>query len=289
MSKHLLFIDDSGSRQWDNPYTRDFIDNPPERSEENMNYWRGNYFVLAGVHISKESLKELNPLINEKKKEYFGTKHVEIKSDWLRHPKKREKRYIKEYDISEERLREFVEDFWYSLFSGDYFTIQTFVLDKRYYAKRDSMPIALLTQVVFDRAELYPANDIEVVFDQMESDVKSKRHDHKIILDVSKQEINASPFFSRYSHAGVGFEESRNSNMLQLADTVAYNVFRQFVSYGNQWEQNDLHMMETYEYFKKMEYFHTSDQGRVGGFGIVKVPDPLHIPWKAKKTKRDLP
>ncbi|MDD9868204.1 MAG: DUF3800 domain-containing protein [Candidatus Campbellbacteria bacterium] len=287
MNKTFFFIDDSGSLIWDNPYSKEFLKNPPNRSEQNLNYWRRNYFVFAGIHISAEKLKELNPLINTKKEEYFGTKNVEIKSEWLRVPKKRHKHYLLKYGITEEKLREFVDKFWYSLFSSKNFIAQAFVLDKRYYAKRDTQPIALLTQVIFDRLGIYPVEDIIVVFDQMESDIKSKKGKHGIIIDVSKQKINTSPFFVRYSHSEVRFEKSFNSNFLQIADTVAYNVFRQFVSNGDQWE-SDKKELEVYEYLEKIEdCLYTNKKGVINGFGIIKVPDPAHKKWgQQKKTSK---
>ena len=112
-NKNFFFIDDSGSRSWDNPYSREFSENPPSRDEENLSYWRRNYFVLAGIHIPRDAVKRLNPLINLEKEKYFGTKHVEIKSDFLRIPQKRTKYYLSRYSIKEEDLRKFVEKFWY--------------------------------------------------------------------------------------------------------------------------------------------------------------------------------
>ena len=89
MNNNFLFIDDSGSKDWETPFSNDFINNPPTRNTTNLNYWRRNYFVLAGLHITSDTLRKLNPLINKTKIKYFGTKHVEIKSEWLRNPEKR--------------------------------------------------------------------------------------------------------------------------------------------------------------------------------------------------------
>ena len=91
MSNNFLFIDDSGSKDWETPYSDDFKKSPPIRNEANLNFWRRNYFVLAGLHISANDLKKLNPEINKAKIKCFGTKHVEIKSDWLRNPDQRKK------------------------------------------------------------------------------------------------------------------------------------------------------------------------------------------------------
>lgn len=38
----------------------------------------------------------------------------------------------------------------------------------------------------------------------------------------------------------VSFDNSANSNFLQLADIVAYNVWRQFVEYGDEWDNSKI-------------------------------------------------
>lgn len=173
--KHFFFVDDSGSKNWETPYSSDFIENPPDRTAINKNFWRRNYFTLTGIHISGETLKELNPIIDKKKIEYFGTKHVEIKSEWFRNPHQRKKRYIDPFNITEEKLQEFMDIFWYPLFQTNQgcIKIQAFVLDKRYFAgKRVHSPVEILTQTLFDRVERYPVDNCTIVFDQMERAIK---------------------------------------------------------------------------------------------------------------------
>ena len=281
-NKNFFFIDDSGSRQWETPYSLDFTQNPPDRSEENLNFWRRNYFVLAGIHITSEKTSELNTLINAKKREVFGTKHVEIKSDKLRNPYQRKKFYLDAFGITEEVLKDFIDNFWYPLFIKENFIVQAFILDKRYFGgkRNTSTPLALLTQILFDRLEMFPASEYEIVFDQMENEIKSRKNDHGLILKVAEQEINASPFYTKYSHAGLRFEKSSNSNFLQIADTAAYNVYRQFIDFGHQWENPDGSEMEDYEYFRRMsECIHCDSRGVIAGFGIVKYPNPVKKRW----------
>ena len=136
--KHFFFIDDSGSKNWDTPYSKDFVVNPPKRSKENLNFWRHNYFALSGVHIDGETIAQLNPIINAEKIKYFGTKHVEIKSEWFRNPHQRRKQYLEKFDITEKKLTEFMEIFWYPLIQENFenIKIQSFVIDKRYFGGR---------------------------------------------------------------------------------------------------------------------------------------------------------
>lgn len=283
--KHFFFVDDSGSNQWETPYSRSFVDSPPERSEENLNFWRRNYFVLAGIHLSQDRAKVLNRSINDKKKEVFGTKHIEIKSDWLRNPEKRKKYYLDAHHTDKQTLKQFIDNFWYPLFNPENVIVQAFVLDKRYFASKrnTNTPLSLLTQMIFDRLVKYPVDECIVIFDQMESDIRSIKNAHGEMLQVSKQEINPSPFFGQYSHSEIKFEKSSNSNFLQLADTAAYNIFRQFVDHGDEWENPKGTTLNTYPYFKRIEdCIYCNEAGLIAGFGIVKFPDLKKVRWAKK-------
>lgn len=286
----FLFIDDSGSKQWDTPYSRDFVDNPPARNVQNRNFWQENYFVLAGLHIDGDLIAELNPIINERKVKVFGTKHVEIRSVNLRNPEKRAKYYIDKFGVAEEDLREFIEDFWYKLFEDykDKIQIQTVVIDKRYYKNNrfEIKPLQIATQVLFDRIELHPNHQCVVIFDQMDHQVKTDKRDQGQILQISNRTINLGSFREKYTHIHVGFEESKNSNFLQLADTAAYNVLRQFVDYGDQWEDAS-GKLPMYTYFDRISdnLYCDPASGRVKGYGIIKVPDPNGKNWSKTQQK----
>lgn len=286
MSKNFFFIDDSGSKDWETPYSDDFKKSPPVRNEANLNFWRRNYFVLAGLHISIDDLKKLNPIINKAKVKYFGTKHVEIKSDWLRNPDQRRKHYLGVYKITKKSLKEFVEKEWYGYFeeNKNSMQVQAFVLDKRYFKNKrtENTPLQILSQVLFDRVELHPHKDCTIVFDQMDDEIKSVTHNQGQILKISSKEIDLGSYHSKYSHPKPRFEKSRNSNFLQLADTVAYNVYRQFVDHGDLWEDKTAKSLKTYPYFDRLAPNFYSKKGKIGGYGVVKVPDLSKIKWRKK-------
>ncbi len=75
---YKIFIDDSGKKEYKNPYSLDFVNNPPA-FKDYEDFWRDNYFVLCGVRIKQEDIEIINPEINKLKKDYFGTQ-VEIKN-----------------------------------------------------------------------------------------------------------------------------------------------------------------------------------------------------------------
>jgi len=292
MKNNFLFIDDSGSKDWETPYSRNFVDVPPARNDLNLNFWRRNYFILAGLHISSELVVTLNPHINRLKQDFFGTKYVEIKSVWMRNPGKRQEYYLKPYKISDDNLRDFTER-WYQIFENNRngIQLQAFVLDKRFYRNKRAVftPLQMATQVLFDRVELHPSRDCTVVFDQMDREIKSEKHRHGEILKISDKEVDLGSFQEKYSHHRPRFEKSKNSNFLQLADTVAYNVYRQFVDYGDYWEDKNASALKTYPFFERVaDNFYNKD-GRIAGIGIVKIPDQSKIHWGRNANKKARP
>lgn len=289
----FFFIDDSGSKQWDTPYSSDFTVAPPARTDQNRAFWQNNYFVLAGVFIENDLIRQINPLINAKKIEVFGTKHVEIRSVQLRNPKKRKQHYLDPFGVTEEQLRDFVENFWYKIFEDnqDALQIQAVVLDKRYYKNKraDNMPLDLATQALLDRVEWHPMRESTIVFDQMDSQVRSKRGDQGRIIHLADRSINLGSFQEKYTHTAVRFEESKNSNFLQLADTAAYNTYRQFIDHGDKWDALSSHKgsLPMYSYFERIsDNFYCEPTTRlVKGYGLTKLPDPIGRKWK-KQTKK---
>lgn len=69
---NLFFVDDSGSKQWDTPFARSFIDNPPARTPQNRKYWDDNYFAPAGIHADSQVVARINKEIGRRKPEVFG-------------------------------------------------------------------------------------------------------------------------------------------------------------------------------------------------------------------------
>ena len=179
MSDYFLFIDDSGSKDWETPHSTEFIDNPPSREAPNLNFWRGNYFCLAGLYIPRSLVSNLNPVINKLKKDVFGDEHVEIKSVYMRNPDKRKKYYLDKYSVTEKDLLKFTNS-WYKIFEQHHkkIRLQAFVLDKRYFSTQriEHSPLQLLSQVLFDRVELNPHRDCTIVIDQMDKEIKSLKN-----------------------------------------------------------------------------------------------------------------
>ncbi len=286
----FFFIDDSGSKEWDTPYSKDFVNTPPPRTLTNRQFWEKNYFVLAGLYVSQELVAELNPHINALKNQFFGTKHVEIKSVHLRNPEKRKRYYLEPYDITEDRLRTFTEEHWYKIFENhkNDLQLQAFVLDKRYFRNKrpERMPLELTSQVLFDRVELNSNRQCSIVFDQMDAQIKSVRHHQGKIVRIANKEVDLNSFHQKYSHTDVTFEKSSNSNFLQLADTAAYNVLRQFIEYGDEWKPGLKQNPKTYPYFERISdnFYRNHAAQQIAGYGIIKIPNGFPR-WKSKNTR----
>ena len=275
---NLFFIDDSGSKQWNTPYARTFIDNPPARTKINREFWQTNYFVLAGIHINSQSMSFINKDINQKKLELFKDKNVEIKSNYLRNPFICKIKYLKQYSVKIEDLRRFIDDFWYQLlikYQSD-IQIQAVVLDKRYYneQRHRRSPLDIATVTLLDRIEKHPQKRCRIIFDQMESSIKSTKGDQGRILQIANKSIDlGSKQKGNYSHLDIKFERSVTSNLLQLADTVAYNIWRQFVDFGPMDIATNLEFKEYYPYFNRIQdNFYKKANGDIHGYGLVTLP-----------------
>ncbi len=289
---YKFFIDDSGSKDYLTPYAREFINKPPLFNKYEK-FWRDNYFVLCGVRISQEEIGIVNDEMNALKKKYFGTHKVEIKSDWLRNPHKRKKNYFDKFNISLEQLNKFGVEL-YELISKnkDRLKLSAVVFDKRFYGdkKRQSgegNPLAKCSQILFERLQYLNTYHV-VVFDQMEASLRVDKGNHGKILKVLKENEGMEKIFvTEYDKiSDIKFAESSKENFLQIADICAYNIYRQFVHYGREWDgqkkdKSGKSVMKKYKYFDKIRcnFIHIPQGKKVCGVGLMCLPDMNKCQW----------
>ena len=284
---YKVFVDDSGKKEYLSPYSKEFIDNPPD-AESYLQFWRDNYFVLCGVKIAIGDIAVINGAINALKQKYFNTHKVEIKSDWLRNPKQRNKYYMSGFEITEPMLLEFTNELYelIAAYKGK-MKFVAIVFDKRFYghAKRkmpDGTPLVKCTQVLFERLQ-YLEDECVVIFDQMEDHLKINKGDHKKILKISQTGGDfENVYVKRFNKIiDVEFKKSSIENFIQIADVCAYNIFRQFVEYGRQWQTKDAQTMSMYPYFYKIRCnFQTHPvTGKVVGIGLSCIPNIGRCNW----------
>lgn len=291
---YKVFIDDSGSKNYISPYSRDFINNPPIFNSYEK-FWRDNYFVLCGVRVAQENLDEINNIINRLKKKYFGTHLVELKSDWFRNEHKRKKNYLSKYDIKLENLKKFIDEIYDMIANySDKLKLIAVVFDKRFYGdekrrRGEGDPLAKTSQIMFERLQYLGTYHV-VVFDQMESSLKIDYGNNGKILEVLRGNKEMEEIFvAEYDKiVDIKFIKSYNENFLQLADLCAYNVYRQFVHYGREWSGNNKNkngesVMNMYEYFNRIRcnfvHLPMGIGKKVCGVGMICIPDIDKCNW----------
>ena len=293
---YKVFIDESGKKEYINPYARELITTPP-LFKNYPEFWRDNYFILCGLRVKQGNMGTINEKINELKRRYFGTHRMEIKSDWLRNPHQRKKHYIDPFNITSDKLNEFGERF--IILVGTYkneLKLISVVFDKRCYgdAKRNTSegaPLLKTAQVLFERLQ-YAGGYHIVVFDQMESSLKLTTGQHDNILNVfQKNEGMKKIYVDRYDKVSdVKFMKSKNENFLQIADVCAYNIYRQFVQFGREWHgknraDDGKSAMSIYPYFDRIRcnfLFHPNTK-KVVGIGLTCLPDSEKVNWDILK------
>ncbi|MBA7668221.1 hypothetical protein ES703_76330 [subsurface metagenome] len=283
---YKTFIDDSGKKEYMDPYNFSNVRRPDEK---NRQFWLDNYFVLAALVINNKNIQKINRYVIDLKLETFNTPFVEIKSDWLRNPNQRKKHYIEKYNITEEELDNFG---WkisnvFPKFQKDIKLIGV-VFDKRYYKNRkENDPFCKTAQVLFERIE-YFINRLKsytiLVVDQMEGSLSAMRGRNKELIDVLLNEKKMEPtFVEKYARIkNINFRRSRDENFLQLVDLAAYNILRQFVDYGREWEDESIKQLNAYKYFSVISKNFVEKNRIIRGIGLCKLPDIAKRRWRIK-------
>jgi hypothetical protein len=76
------------------------------------------------------------------------------------------------------------------------------------------------------------------------------------------------------------FAASSGFNLLQVADLVAYNVFRQFRNHGDEWDNPGAQKVPVYKALQSlMPRFMRGPNGQVQGYGLVKWPTQHSGHW----------
>ncbi len=284
---YKVFIDDSGFKEYINPYSREFVDNPPD-SDQYSQFWRDNYFVLCAVRVNQKHINDINIAINTLKTQCFGTKKVEIKSNWLRNPKDQKKHYLQKYGITKQHLINFVNRL-YGLIkrSSDNLKLIGVVFDKRFYGDRkrskpDGTPLYKCSQVLFERLQYLPGHNL-VYFDQFESHLKlDKGHHEKILNIVHDKDEFEQVYVKEYNKiVDIKFTKSSVENFIQIADLCAYNIYRQFVHHGRVWQESETGNLPVYEFFDRIRCNFISHpvSSKVVGCGLICIPAIGNSDW----------
>jgi hypothetical protein len=256
---YLFYLDESGEREYES---------------------KGRYFVLCALGLPASEWRALNNDVLTLKNTYFRDLRVEIKSAWLRIPKERQKRYISRYKITEDELNEFVGKLYDSLLSYN-ITIIASVINKEQMQdqyKQPQSPSSLAYRLLFERIELFlegvPNAFGMILFDKITDLQVMKKGYEDLLTQQHLRYLEKGTEFVRVNRIieGLLFIPSHENNLLQLADLCSYNIYRQFVIYGEEWDAQHK-FINRYPYFEKIEpKLHRSPMGDYSGYGIKKFP-----------------
>jgi len=266
---HTMFIDDSGTKEY--------------ASENKYDQGNTRHFVFGGFTISVDDIYTLDSKVKELKKSVFGTGSVEIKSNWLRMPGERKKRYLEPYGISEEELSQFVENL-YEIVNETNLTFMASVIDKIHmmedYGPRPWYAPDVAYEVLLQRVQQHMEETggyAQIIIDDM-TGATPKKNQYKTNLDrYHKRLLKYGSHLKRgmvFDHI-IGrliFKPSHLHHTLQIADLCSYNVLRQFRDHGEEWEGENEKLV-VYGYLDKIALkFRRDDGNRIQGYGIVKFP-----------------
>jgi len=286
VASHSLYIDDSGNREYSND--RDYESSGKSR-----------YFVYGGILFKQPADSALAEGVADLKRKYFDTTRVELKSNWLRLPEERERRYCRPFNVSPDVLNWLTDDL-YTLVNESELQIIAVVVDKLHMQERYPepwYPPTVAYEVLMQRVCLaVPATDsVAVTMDEISGKTPKSRaygplmlaHHAKLAKAGSSLQVDVR--MSQLTAAGFRFVNSAHSHLLQMADLVTYNVHRQFRDHGDAWEIKPAESkgnLPVYPYFEKMERkFRLGPGGRVQGFGIVKLPIVNRVAWAVTNKK----
>ncbi len=203
---YLFYVDESGERE----YTS-----------------KGRYFVLTALGVQGQHWKALNSKVLTLKRKYFNDVDVEIKSNWLRMPGERQKRYLARYVITAADLKAFTDELYDVLLAYDVVIIAA-VIDKeqmrRQYVSPQS-PNSLAYRLLFERIEMFLAKRADndygiVIFDKITKLEVEKQGYEDLLSRQHQRYLEKGTDFLPINHIveGLLFIPSFENNLLQLAD-----------------------------------------------------------------------
>jgi Protein of unknown function (DUF3800) len=277
---HLLFVDDSGTKE----YSATGVYDPSGNTR---------HFVFAGLLLTVEEERRITAELRRVKKDVFRIDTVEIKSNWLRLEHECEARYLRKFNLAKDALSTFVDRYYQVVLGGDLKLIAC-VVDKVHmredYGDHAWYPPAAAYELLLQRAEAEieecgPGRCFSVVVDDM-TGATPKGNQYRTNLRRHHAQLKQTGSYLyrgiRFPHLrDVRFVDSKRSELIQVADLVAYNVYRQFRDHGEAWEQVGLHTLPCYDWFARiLPKFRTGPDGRIQGFGVGKIPLRTRVPWR---------
>ncbi len=281
---HKLYLDDSGQKN--------YLSNPDDYSRGGTS----RYFALGAVLMPTKAIAEFQRKIIELKLEYFNDDSVEIKSNWIRNKKERTSQYIDKYEITPVLLDNFASKINDCFFDDDIFTLGAIVdktkmhdlveRSKSYTTLTDTVSLALecLAQRVQDY--LKPDEKCSFTMDIMSTNAESRRI-AKSYKSMIENNGNIVKFELSRIASRLIFADSKANHMVQLADLVAYNIFRQYKKHGNPFDGSRFDDTNYYHLDRLLpKTFLRDSLGSVDGYGLTSIPLGSQPAWHNPRNKK---
>ena len=279
---YRIAIDDSGDREY-----------APGGLYAAPGHGPSRFFVYGGVIGDVASLQALERDLQALKRSVFHTADVEVKSHWLRRADQRRKRYLDPFGLTDAQLDAFVEAY-YRTVVGSQVTLIASVVDKAHMQQAYTTPWPAATaayEILIQRAVQHVPCDAQLAVRMDIVDGAAHRTQraysemitrHHQLLRQRGSTIGPRLKCDRLTET-VRFEDSAKSDLVQVADLVAYAVHRQFRDHGAEWESRGAKHLPLYPYFKAfLPRFRTGPDRRIQGYGIVKMPMLTRVRWVLK-------
>ena len=269
-SSYLVYADESGQREY-GPKT-------------------DPYFVVAGVLLDATEAPHLEDEVRGLKRTFWGAPDAELKSNWIRQPHERDKHYTVPLGVGVKEIDELLTALYRWLHRVPV-TVLAGVVDKplmklRYTAPHYAGGVAYT--MMLQRYQKYLSKHSatgSVIFD----DPSGKSPGGFAWRDLlQKQHSSLKKSGCPYTHTefpdvgALSFTNSAHSPFVQIADLVAYNIFRQFRDHGSVYDEPSAKSLPLYEHFAKVVRLFDLGPNRVfAGYGLAKWPVSFKNRWAA--------
>lgn len=254
-------------------------------------YGRGtdNFFVVSGVIVDDRDVDDLCNEIRGLKRALWGKPEAEIKSNWLRIPKERSKRYIDGLGLTQADIDGLMESLIKWIRRAP-ITFLAGVVDKRLmeekYAKPHYAGTVAYTLLLQRFQKFLDKNDAEgaVEFDDPAGKSPGGHNWRDLLRRLHfKLRRQGCPYTGMEFEDvnGIRFADSAESHFIQIADLLAYNVFRQFRDHGAVYDDPDARSLPLYGPFADMSHkLDCSSGGVFAGYGVAKWPADVRNKWR---------
>jgi hypothetical protein len=268
---HRVYIDDSGEKEYGANTSR--------------------YFVYAGVVLSAADEPACNAEIERLKVKVFGCPDVELKSNWLRIGRERERRYLRPYSLTDAQLNGFVDELycWMARCPVQYVAAAIDKVQMKAKYVTPWHPSSTGYQFLLQRYQkhLLRVNGFgHVTMDDMDGASPAHNQWRDLLRNqhARLKKDGCSLTKLRFDNVAqtLRFGDSKKFHLLQIADLVAYNVLRQFRDHGENWDdpaKGDLPMYARLKPLLPRFMRGPEPTNQLQGWGVVKWPSGHKGRW----------